>query len=62
MIEETMKEYVEEQAERLGVSQSGFINMCIANYKEQKEAIQGMNNMKQLIYKIEELSRKADKK
>lgn len=60
-MDETMKDYVEEQSERLGISQSGFINMCISNYKEQRESIQAMNNMKVLANQIEQLNRNINK-
>lgn len=60
-IDDAMKEYVEEQSERLGISQSGFINMCIASYKEQRESIQALNNMKGLANQIEELNRSIKK-
>jgi predicted DNA-binding protein len=60
-MEEEMKDYLEDQAERLGVSQSGFINMCIANYREQRESIQAMNNMKVLANQIEELNKNIRK-
>jgi antitoxin component of RelBE/YafQ-DinJ toxin-antitoxin module len=60
-IDESMKDYVEEQSERLGVSQSGFINMCIASYKEQRESIQALNNMKGLANQIEELNKNIKK-
>jgi antitoxin component of RelBE/YafQ-DinJ toxin-antitoxin module len=60
-IDDAMKDYVEEQSERLGVSQSGFINMCIASYKEQRESIQAMNNMQKLADQIEDLNRNIKK-
>lgn len=60
-IDEVMKDYVEEQSERLGISQSGFINMCIANYKEQRESIQAMNNMRGLALQLEELNKSIKK-
>jgi hypothetical protein len=60
-MDELMKDYVEEQSERLGISQSGFINMCISNYKEQRESVQAMNNMKVLAQQIEDLNRNIRK-
>lgn len=62
MMDETMKDYIEEQSERLGVSQSGFINLCIAQYKEQHESVKAMNNLTELIKKIDRLQRDLDKK
>lgn len=56
-VDEEVKDYIEAQAERLGVSQSGFVNLCIAQYREQREAIQGMNQVKDLVYKLERLQR-----
>lgn len=61
-VEEDVKEYIEQQAERLGVSQSGFVNLCIAHYREQREAIQGMNQVKDLVYKLEKLQRAEKEK
>ena len=61
-MENEMKDYVEEQAERLGVSQSGFVNMCIANYKEQRESIRAMNNVKDLVFKLDDIQRQLNKK
>lgn len=61
MLEETMKDYVEEQSERLGISQSGFINVCIAQYKEQRESVSAMNNMKELIFKLSSIEKNLKK-
>lgn len=59
--EEDMKEYIEEQSERLGVSQSGFINLCIAQYKEQHDTIIAMNNIKLIVDKLDVVSRRLDR-
>ena len=61
-VDDSMKDYIEEQSERLGVSQSGFINLCIAQYKEQHESIKAMNNMKDLILKLDDIQRQIKKK
>lgn len=60
-MEEAMKDYVEEQSERLGVSQSGFINMCVASYKEQRDSIVAITGIKDTVYRLERLQQNADK-
>lgn len=61
MMEEGMKDYVEEQAERLGISQSGFINVCIAYYREQREAVQSMAQFKDVVFQLEKLQKGTKK-
>lgn len=56
-VDDETKQYIEEQSERLGISQSGFINFCIAQYKEQRESIAAMNNINSALNKLEELQR-----
>jgi hypothetical protein len=60
-MEESMKDYVEEQADRLGVSQSGFINMCVAHYKEQRDSIQAISGIKDTVYRLERLQKESKK-
>jgi penicillin V acylase-like amidase (Ntn superfamily) len=59
-IDETMKDYIEEQSDRLGVSQNGFINLCLAQYKEQKEVVQSMSNINEVVCRLERLQNKGE--
>lgn len=61
MMEEDMKNYVEMQSERIGVSQSGFINFCVNQYKEQHESVLAMSNMYELIGKIDDIQKEIEK-
>lgn len=59
--EEDMKNYIETQSEKLGVSQAGFINLCVAQYKQQNESIIAFSNMHELISKIDDLQNEIKK-
>lgn len=41
----SIKEYVVEECEELGMSQSSFVTMVINQYRQQKDSLNTMNNM-----------------
>lgn len=38
-LQEPVKEYVESESKKMGLTQSAFIVMCINKYKEEKESL-----------------------
>lgn len=52
-----IKRWVDEQSTKFGISQSAFINICIAQYKQQMEAMGMMKDIGSLVNKIEELQK-----
>lgn len=57
-LEEEMKVYCLEKSEELGISMSGFLNVVLAQYKQAQESIKAMGNMKLVMEKLEEISKK----
>lgn len=55
---EQIREYVRQESERLGVSQSGFIVMAINQYKQQQESIVTMDSMLKQLQQLDEKNRK----
>lgn len=54
-LDESTKEYLQEQADRLGVSMSGFINVIIAQYRQQQESVKILGNVDLFTKMAEEL-------
>lgn len=54
-LEDSTKKYCVEQSEVLGISINGFINVCIAQYRQQQEALKMASDFKPLIDQIEQL-------
>ncbi|BCS82483.1 hypothetical protein [Anaerocellum diazotrophicum] len=52
-LDESLKKYVEEQAEFYGMSLSAFVSMCVAEHKKQNEAINVLDNL------VDELKKKG---
>lgn len=48
ILTDVQAEYVLEISKELGISQSGFVNMCIANYKRENEAMEAMKRISSL--------------
>lgn len=58
-LEEEMKIYCMEKSQELGISMSGFLNVVLAQYKQGQESIQAMVNMKLVMKKLDEISKKS---
>jgi hypothetical protein len=57
-LEEAMKDYCMQKADELGISMNGFINVALAQYKQQDEGMKAMTGIDQLVKKIDEISKK----
>lgn len=44
-----LKDYVDEEARRFGLSTSAFMTMVIQNYKTQNSAVNGIGDLKNII-------------
>jgi len=58
---EEMANYVEIQAELFGISQSGFVNMCVKGYRDQNTALAEMSKIQGYIDQMSKLQQKEDK-
>jgi len=56
-IDEKLKEFVQAEADRYGISQGALINIALSQYKEQKEVMSTMSNLDQLMKKLEDLKK-----
>ena len=52
-MEETMKEYCKAKSEELGISISGFINVAVAQYKQQEESLKSINKTYEAMKELE---------
>lgn len=59
-VTEEMKSYLQEQSEALGVSISGFINVCVNNYRQQSEAVLTMSAMQKMIEELKSIKDKNE--
>lgn len=57
-IEEETDKYCQQQAEMLGISRSGFINVVIAQYRQQSEM---MNQLPFMLKQVEQMKMLMDK-
>lgn len=48
-------DYIENSSKAYGMSQSAFVNMCVAIHKQQADAMVVMKDMGSLIEKMEQL-------
>lgn len=51
-----LKDYVDTQARNFGLSTSAYMTMIIQNYRIQNEALASMNNVNDMIDKLEKLN------
>jgi hypothetical protein len=54
-MEPETKEWCKQQAEYLGISLSGMINVAVAQYRQQQESVKTANNMPDLVKTLLEL-------
>lgn len=54
--------YIQDSANDLGLSISGFINLCINQYRQQSMALTGMMNFESYITRLEALQEKQENK
>lgn len=52
-----LKQYVDTEADRLSMSNSAFIIMCINQYRQQNEVKDVMINFDELLKKVEALTK-----
>lgn len=55
-LDESTKKYCQEQSDRLGgIGVSGFVNVAIAQYRQQQESMVAMSNMGNIIAQLKEV-------
>lgn len=47
-----LKKWIDIQAEIMGVSQAGFVSVCVSTYKQQTEAMESMRNVTLVMDKL----------
>ena len=52
-----LKDYVDTQARNFGLSTSAYMAMIIQNYRMQNDALANMNNVQDLIDKLENINK-----
>ena len=50
------KEYLDKQSEAYGMSVSGYVNMCVAQYRQQTQVLTEMMNLKEYVKDLQQLS------
>lgn len=61
VMKEQIFDWVEEAAFNYGMSKSGFINMCVAQFKQQQEMMAFANKMPNLIDQMREVAMEVKK-
>lgn len=56
-VDEALKQYCQSQADAFGISLSGFVNLALAQYKNQQESLKAFENVQGLIGKLDELKK-----
>lgn len=51
------KEYLQDQADILGISVSGLINVCINTYKQQAQTLSIMTNIEDIVTQLKKLEK-----
>lgn len=60
-LNEDLRTYVDQESERLGISASGFLSVCISQYREYRQSLSAFSNMQQLMEKVESLQADSNK-
>lgn len=55
MVTEDVADYIKLKAGELGISEGGFINVAISEYKKQGESLNAINALNSLILKMESI-------
>jgi len=58
-MEENMKNWCQLKSEEFGISMSGFINVVLAQYKQQQESLVAIGKMEDLVKVLEDLKGKG---
>lgn len=58
--DENVLAYLDSERSRIGVSRASMLSYMIDQYKLQREAVRAMNQMPQVLSKLEELEGKID--
>ena len=53
---EHVKEYIESESEKLGMSSSAFMTMLAMSYKQQQESVSAMGKIEMLLDKVDKLT------
>lgn len=56
-IDENLKDWLQVEADRYGISQGALINIAISQYKEQREVMLTMSNLDTIMKKLEDLKK-----
>lgn len=56
-IDENLKDWLQIEADRYGISQGALINIAISQYKEQREVMLTMSNLDTIMKKLEDLKK-----
>lgn len=56
-----LKKWVDKQADMMGVSQAGFVNVCITNYRQQAEALKSMQDVNIIMTQLVSLKNDVEK-
>lgn len=54
-LSDDIKNWVEEQAEAMGMSKSAFINLCINQYRQQLEIMKSVNQFDEYLTRLENM-------
>lgn len=54
--------FIQECSQELGLSVSGFINLCVNQYKQQSVALATMKNFEEYITRLEIMQKKQEDK
>lgn len=61
-IEVEVDDYIQSQADMLGISKNGFINVVIAQYRQQNEVVNQIPTMMEMFQKMQSMAKlKGDK-
>ena len=58
-VTDEVKEYLDKQSDAFGMSISGYMNMCLANYRRETETLARMTEMQDVLYQLKELELKG---
>lgn len=59
-LSEEMAEYIEKMSVTYGVSQSGFINIALAQYRQQAQTLAEMSKINTYLDKLEKICAKVE--
>lgn len=54
-VTDEIKDYLDKQSEAYGMSISGYMNMCLAQYRQQTQVLAEMSKLQDYLYQLKEL-------